>query len=149
VQHWRSPESRTSKETVDNYALYMPKTKLVPKVAKIYPSDPVYPAGPLEVLLWALDRIAVFETNVFDIGEDIFQLIKPEFHSSDEEYVYDNRCIVKVTRNRYFCISSVNIRFVSAKIAERLLGRPSKRSKTRLKAIDAKSFTCRGPRLIK
>jgi hypothetical protein len=109
----------------------MPKTKSVQRVVK-YQTNPTYPAGPFEVLKRSLDRECIFETNVFDLGDEIFELIQPEFQGAGGEYVYDNRVIVRVLRDKYFCVTRVTIRFASSKIAERLLG-PSKCKKARQK----------------
>jgi hypothetical protein len=104
----------------------MPKSKTVPKVVT-YEPNPACPQSIFEWICSSLDRVAVYQTSVFDIGEDVLAFLRPEmYNSSTGEYVYEDTCIVTVRRKVNGTLNTINVRFASSKIAAKLFGKASR-----------------------
>jgi hypothetical protein len=99
----------------------MPSSKQSLRVVTYRP-DPNCPRNVFERLLFDREYLAKYVTSVFDIGDDILELLSSEWYDLRGEFVYENCAVMTVRRNVNGSIRSVMVRFTSAKIAEKLLG---------------------------
>jgi hypothetical protein len=99
----------------------MPSSKQSSKVVAYFPNSEC-PQRVFERVVMDRSAKVSYTTSVFDIGDDILELICSEFYNAAGEFVYKKQAVITVRRNAEGVLSSVVVRLTSAKNAVKQLG---------------------------
>jgi hypothetical protein len=107
----------------------MPSSKQVRKVSPGLRSIELNPTPVFSRCIGYARDTETYDSNVFDVGQDVIDLIDQTQYNADVGLVYYNEVMIDVRRKMGGAIKTVTIRFASARISRKLLGKRARARK--------------------